>query len=169
MKVYFSLLKSRILGIFKSPVAVWKSMKGESGYIIETVAYLFAYCATTGFSSLVRKDDSWAPETFIPFCALLLSSVLVRFVSPDMRKTNWEGSLNLITYSYFPFLLAFTLSYIFGKRQFILPVGLVYSLILSVLAIRIFTGARTFKCFLLALATVAVVLFSMYAGRVFLS
>ena len=168
MKIYFSVLKSRISGIFKSPVAVWTSMKGESGYVIETVALLFAYCSITGLSSLVHKDNSWASETFVPFCALLLSSISVRFVSPDMRRTNWEGSLNLITYAYFPLILACALSHLVGKKQLLLPAGLIYSLTLSLLAIRAFTGARPFKCFLLASATVAIVLLSIYAGLVFL-
>ena len=134
MVFYLKVLGSRVKGVLLSPVKTWKTIKKESGYPAETIVFIFICCLLAGIFSFIRGTSAWIPEIFVPFFTILLSSVIIRFFK-EVQRINWEGSFNLIVYSYFPLILCYGLSFI-NYREFILPLGLIYSTILLYISIK---------------------------------
>lgn len=168
--MHFKLIWERILHMLLSPKAAWKQMKTESGCAFETILFLFVCCTLLGFSSLLSDhEESWAPETFIFFSSLLLMSVLIRALSPKMRKVNWEGSLNLLVYSIYPALLLYALSLLIGYRIYLLPTALVYSLVLYCFGLQSLLSMSWKESLLYTLVSFFVFAICLYWGRIFLS
>jgi hypothetical protein len=143
-------------------------MRKESGYTIETIVFLFVCCFVPGLLALVRSFPSWMSEVFIPFFTILISSILLRFIKP-IRKISWEGNFNLIVYSFFPLFWCYALSYIFNHRQYLLPFGLLYSIVLLFIACRITMNIPFWQCLLLVLEIVLLLFFCLYMLMVPLS
>jgi len=133
---YTKVLTNRFAGILFRPAKTWNAIKKESGYVVESFAFLFICCVIVGLFSFVKKQSGWFPELFIPFFSILISSILIRFLK-EIKKINWECSFNLIVFSFFPLLLLYALSFIVGSRQILIPLGVVYSLILLIVASKI--------------------------------
>jgi hypothetical protein len=165
---YHTTLKQRIKGILFSPFKTWESMKKESGYTIETLVFLFACCLIPGLLSLVKGFPGWMSEIFIPFFAILVSSILLRFLK-QIRKISWEGNFNLTVYSFFPLLWCYSLCFIFGGRQYLLPFGLVYSTVLLFIACKKSLAISFMQCMLLVFEIVLLLLFCLYLLMVPLS
>jgi hypothetical protein len=161
MNFYFTKLKQRVRGILFSPIKTWSEMTKESGYTVETLAFLFFCCFVSGVLTLLRGFPGWTSEIFIPFFTILISSILVRFFRP-IRKISWEGNFNLIVYSFFPLFWCYALTYILGNRQLLLPCGLLYSMIILFIGCRIYMGISFWKCLSLVLKIVLLLLFCLY-------
>ncbi|MDR1338598.1 MAG: YIP1 family protein [Prevotellaceae bacterium] len=168
MNFYHAKLKQRVKGILFSPLKTWESMKKESGYTIETVVFLFACCLVPGLLSLVKGFPGWMSEIFIPFFTMLVSSIFLRFLK-HIRKISWEGNFNLTVYSFFPLLWCYSLSLIFGNRQYLLPFGLLYSLILLFIACKKSLKISFLQCLLLVFEIVILLFFCLYLLMVPLS
>jgi hypothetical protein len=165
---YFAKLKHRVKGILFSPPKTWESMKQESGYTIETLVFLFVCCLIPGLLTLVRGFAGWMSEIFIPFFAVLVSSILIRFFKP-VRKIGWETNFNLLVYSFFPLFLCYALSYIFNYRQYLLPFGLLYSMILLFVGCKKSMDISFWQCLSLVVKIVLLLLFCLYVLMVPLS
>jgi hypothetical protein len=168
MNFYLTKLKQRVKGILFSPLKTWESMKKESGYTVETIVFLFACCLIQGLLALVRGFSGWMPEIFIPFFAVLISSILLRFIK-QIRKISWEGNFNLIVYSFFPLLWCYSLSYIFNNRQYLLPFGLLYSIILLFIGCKKSMNISFWQCLLLVVEIVLFLFVCLYLLMVPLS
>lgn len=168
MNFYFIKLKQRVKGILFSPIKTWESMKKESGYTIETLVFLFACCLIQGLLTLVRGFQGWMSEIFVPFLTILISSILLRFFK-QIRKISWEGNFNLIVYSFFPLFWCYSLSYIFNYRQYLLPFGLLYSIILLFIACKKSMNLSFWQCLILVVEIVLFLFFCLYLFMVLLS
>jgi hypothetical protein len=143
-------------------------MKKESGYTIETLVFLFACCLIQGLLTLVRGFQGWMSEIFVPFLTILISSILLRFFK-QIRKISWEGNFNLIVYSFFPLFWCYSLSYIFNYRQYLLPFGLLYSIILLFIACKKSMNLSFWQCLILVVEIVLFLFFCLYLFMVLLS
>ncbi|MDR2027874.1 MAG: YIP1 family protein [Prevotellaceae bacterium] len=161
MNFYLAKLKQRVRGILFSPLKTWELMKKESGYTIETVVFLFICCLIPGLLALVRGFSGWVSEIFIPFFTVLISSILLRFLR-QIRKISWEGNFNLAVYSFFPLFWCYALSYIFNNRQYLLPFGLLYSIMLLFIACKKSMNLSFGQCLLLVLKIVLLLFFCLY-------
>ncbi|MDR1594448.1 MAG: YIP1 family protein [Prevotellaceae bacterium] len=168
MNFYFTKIRERIKGILFSPLKTWKSMSKESGYTVETVIFLFVCCLVPGLLTLVKGFPGWMSEIFIPFCTILISSILLRFIK-HIRKISWEGNFNLTVYSFFPLLWCYALSHIFNYRQYLLPFGLLYSIILLFIACKKSINISFWQCLLLVAKIVLILFFCLYLLMVPLS
>ncbi|MDR0384969.1 MAG: YIP1 family protein [Prevotellaceae bacterium] len=155
-------------GILFSPLKTWDSMKKESGYTVETVVFLFVCCLVPGLLALARGFQGWISEIFIPFFTMLVSSILLRFIR-QIRKISWEGNFNLTVYSFFPLLWCYSLSYIFNNRQYLLPAGLLYSVVLLFIACKKSMNLPFWQCLLLVMQIVLSLFFYLYLLMVPLS
>jgi hypothetical protein len=111
--------------------------------------------------ALVRGFPNWMPEIFIPFFTILISSILLRFIK-QIRKISWEGNFNLTVYSFFPLLWCYSLSYIFNNRQYLLPFGLFYSIILLFIGCKKSMDISFWQCLLLVIEIVLLLFFCLY-------
>jgi hypothetical protein len=100
-------------------------------------------------------------EIFIPFFAVLISSILIRFFK-QIRKIGWEGNFNLIVYSFFPLFWCYSLSFVFNYRQYLLPFGLLYSIILLFIGCKKNLSITFFQCLLLVLKIILLLFFCVY-------
>jgi hypothetical protein len=150
----------RIKGILFSPVETWKTVKKESGYAVETLVFMFACCLLVGLTSLVRKSG-WIAEVFIPFFTVLISSVLVRFLKL-IQRADWETTFNQIVYSFFPLSWCYALSFVFGYRQYLLPAGVLYSMVLLFISVKVALNATFFQSLSLTLKIVAILFVCLY-------
>jgi hypothetical protein len=151
-----------------SPQKTWGTMKQESGYVIETVAFLFVCCLIPGLLTLVRGFSGWMSEIFIPFITVLISSLLLRFLKP-IRKIGWEDNFNLTVYSFFPLFWCYALSFIINSRQYLFPLGFVYSVILLFIGCKKSMKLSFWKCLLLVVEIVLILFFCLYLLMVPLS
>jgi hypothetical protein len=168
MNFYFTTLQERVKGILFTPLQTWESMKKESGYTIETVVFLFVCCLIQGLLALIRGFPGWISEIFVPFFAILISSILLRLIK-QIRKISWEGNFNLVVYSFFPLMWCYSLSFIFNNRQYLLPFGLLYSLILLFIACKKNMNLPFWQCLLLVIEIVLLLFFCLYLLMVPLS
>jgi hypothetical protein len=143
-------------------------MKKESGYTVETLVFLFVCCLIPGLLTLVRGFAGWMSEIFIPFFAVLISSILIRFFKP-IRKISWETNFNLLVYSFFPLFWCYALSHIFSYRQYLLPFGLLYSITLLFAGCKKSMNITFWQCLSLVAKIVALLLFCLYLLMVPLS
>lgn len=140
--MHFPEIWIRIRGLLFTPASAWKKMKSDKGYVFETLIILLVVCFLLGFASLLRTHHGWVPEMLIPFVSCVVFSIVVRLLSPKMRKVNWEGSLNLVVYSVLPTLLAYTVTFVIGNRLFILLPAFIYSLLMLHLALYNLFGLK---------------------------
>jgi hypothetical protein len=98
----------------------------------------------------------------------LISSILLRFIK-HIRKISWEGNFNLTVYSFFPLLWCYALSHIFNYRQYLLPFGLLYSIILLFIACKKSINISFWQCLLLVAKIVLILFFCLYLLMVPLS
>jgi hypothetical protein len=143
-------------------------MRKESGYTVETIVFLFFCCLVPGLLTLAKGFPGWMSEVFIPFFTILVSSILLRFIKP-IRKISWEGNFNLVVYSFFPLFWCYALSYIFNHRHYLLPFGLLYSIVLLFIACRKMMNISFPQCMLLVLEIVLLLFFCLYLLMVPLS
>jgi hypothetical protein len=143
-------------------------MKKESGYTIETILFLFACCLIPGLLTLVRGFSGWMSEIFIPFFTILIVSILMRSFRL-IRRIGWEGNFNLIVYSFFPLFCCYALTFIFNNRQYLLPFGLFYSIILLFIACKKSMNISFIQCFFLVLKIILLLFFCLYLLMVPLS
>jgi hypothetical protein len=136
-------------------------MKKESGYTIETLVFLFVCCLVPGLLTLAKGFSGWMSEIFIPFSTVLISSILLRLFK-QIRKISWEGNFNLTVYSFFPLFWCYALGYIIGYRQYLLPFGLLYSIILLFIACKKSINISFWQCLLLAVKIVLLMFFCLY-------
>ncbi|MDR0559976.1 MAG: hypothetical protein LBG92_07375 [Prevotellaceae bacterium] len=167
MVFYFAVLLSRIKGVLFLPLKTWKTIGTESGYSIETLIFLFISCLCAGLASLI-KSSVWIQEFFIPFFSVLTSSVLIRFFKP-IRKADWENSFNLTVYSFFPLIWCYSLSFIFGFQQFLLPFGLLHSLTLLFISVKTVLKTGFFQTLVLIFKITFMVFCCLYIMMVFFS
>jgi hypothetical protein len=168
MNFYPKKLKQRVKGILFSPSKTWESLKKESGYTVETIVFLFTCCLVPGLLALARGFSGWTSEIFIPFFSMLVSSILMRFIK-QIRKIGWEGNFNLIVYSFFPLFCCYSLSLIFNNRQYLLPFGLLYSIILLFIACKKSMNISFWKCLLLVMEIILILFSCLYLLMVPLS
>lgn len=168
MNFYLEKLKQRIKGILFSPLKTWETMRGESGYAVETLVFLFVCCLIPGLLALARDLPGWTSEIFIPFFSILISSILMRFIK-QIRKISWEGNFNLTVYSFFPLFWCYALSFIFGNRHWLLPFGLLYSTVLLFIACKKSMKISVWQCLLLVIKIVVILFFCLYLLMVPLS
>jgi hypothetical protein len=95
-------------------------------------------------------------------------SILLRFIK-QIRKISWEGNFNLMVYSCFPLLWCYSLSYIFNYRQYFLPFGLLYSIILLFIACKKSMNISFWQCLLLVMKIVLLLFFCLYLHMVLFS
>lgn len=143
-------------------------MKKESGYTVETTVFLFICCLVPGLLTLVKGFSGWMSEIFIPFFTILTVSILMRSFRL-IRRISWEGNFNLIVYSFFPLFWCYALSFIFDKRQYLLPLGLVYSIILLFIACKKSMKLSVLQCLSLVFKIVLLLFFCLYLLMVPLS
>jgi hypothetical protein len=165
---YFATLKQRIKGVLFSPLKTWSVMKQETGYTVETLVFLFVCCLVPGLLTLVRGFSGWMSETFIPFFTVLISSILIRFFKP-IRKISWEVNFNLLVYSFFPLFWCYALAYIVNYRQYLLPFGLLYSIVLLFIACKNSMVISFWQCLSLVAKIVLLLFFCLYLLMVPLS
>jgi hypothetical protein len=158
---YFAKLKQRIKGILFSPLKTWDSMKKESGYTVETLVFLFVCCLVPGLLTLVKGFSGWMSGIFIPFFTVLIVSILIRFFKP-IRKISWEENFNLIVYSFFPLFWCYALAHIFHNRQYLLPFGLLYSVILLFIGCKKSMNINFWQCLSLVVKIVLLLFFCLY-------
>jgi hypothetical protein len=92
----------------------------------------------------------------------------MRFIKP-IRKISWEGNFNITVYSFFPLFWCYSLSLIFNNRQYLLPLGLIYSVILLFIACKKSMKISYGQCLLLVLKIVVLLFFCLYLLMVPLS
>jgi hypothetical protein len=116
----------------------------------------------------VKGFSGWMSEIFIPFFAILSTSILLR-IFKQLRKIGWEENLNLIVYSFFPLCWCYSLCFIFGGRPYLLSFGLFYSVILLFIACKKNVNLPFGQCLLLVFQIVILLFFCLYLLMVPLS
>ena len=167
MVLYCAIIAGRAKGILLTPLKTWKTVKKESGYIIETFIFLFVSCLVSGLLSLI-KGHFWLAEIYIPFSTILISSVIIRFFKL-IRKIDWERNFSLLVYSFCPLIWYYSLSFIINLQQFLLPLGLIHSFVLLFISIKILLDTRFLQTLSLMLKIICVAFGCLYLLMVFFS
>jgi hypothetical protein len=68
----------------------------------------------------------------------------------------------LIVYSFFPLFWCYALTHIFDNRQYLLPFGLLYSIILLFIACKKSMDISCWQCLSLVLKIVLLIMFCLY-------
>lgn len=131
-----------MLGVIFYPAPTWKEIKTGQDVILELLIVLLVLCSILGLTSSLIYGTHWAPCTFIPFAALLISSILIRFASPRIRQTDWKGSVYLVVFSAIPLLVFYICSMIFGGRIYWISIGTFISLLVFFIGLGFLLGFK---------------------------
>ncbi|MDR2424011.1 MAG: hypothetical protein LBD59_04715 [Prevotellaceae bacterium] len=167
MALYYAIIYGRAKGILLTPLKTWKTIKKESGYIIETFMFLFVSCLASGLLSLI-KGHFWLAEIYIPFSTILISSIIIRFFKL-IKKIDWERNFSLLVYSFCPLIWYYSLSFIIHLQQFLLPMGLIHSFVLLFISIKIFFDVTFLQILSMMLKIILVAFGCLYLLMVFFS